>query len=89
MNHNYEERREKRFHYEAAIWHQYLLPGRFYKAAICNLSRNGLYFESDQSLYRGEKIQICSQSPGSIKNISDTCTGVEIFAMKKHVKQSG
>ena len=53
-----EQRNSKRFKYEAVIWHNNILPGVLYKAKIYNLSKGGLYFETDQSMYPGEKIHI-------------------------------
>jgi len=73
-----EHRVDKRFKYEAVIWHENLLPGRFYKAEISNISRSGLYFESDQILYQGEKIYIGARRPRSAKRRSKECAGVEI-----------
>lgn len=78
MKTNYDQRGTKRFKYEASIWHENLLPGRFYEARICNVSRSGLYFESDQTLYQGEKIYIGSKKPDSAVDISRDCTAVEI-----------
>jgi len=78
VNLNYDQRDNQRFIYEAAIWHENILPGRFYMAKIGNVSRNGIYFESDQALYQGEKIYIGSNRPESEKNISNNCTDVEI-----------
>jgi Tfp pilus assembly protein PilZ len=78
VNNNYHQRVDKRFKYEAAIWHENILPGRYYIAMIGNISQSGLYFESDQTLYQGEKIYIGSKRPGSAKNISNACAGIEI-----------
>ena len=75
---NYDQREDKRFKYEAAIWHENILPGRFYRAKVCNISQTGLYFESDQTLYQGEKIYIGSKNPDTTKNIADECAGVKI-----------
>jgi hypothetical protein len=44
------------------------LPGIFYKAKLYNLSETGIYFETDQSLYPGEKIYIAKKSDSSISN---------------------
>ena len=63
-----EQRKYKRFKYEAVIWHNNILPGILYKAKICNLSKGGLYFETDQSLYPGEKIHIAKISFTTQKN---------------------
>ncbi len=87
MNINNDQRGDKRFKYEAAIWHENILPGRFYKAKIFNLSQSGLYFESDQVLYPGEKIYIGNKSPESAKIISNECAGVEI-KWRKDLKDS-
>lgn len=63
-----EKRNNKRFKYEAVIWHNNILPGVLYKAKIYNLSKGGVYFETDQSLYPGEKIHIAKISIVSKKN---------------------
>jgi len=63
-----EKRDNKRFKYEGVIWHNNVLPGVLYKAKIYNLSKSGLYFETDQSLYPGEKIHIAKISFSSKKN---------------------
>jgi Tfp pilus assembly protein PilZ len=75
---NNDQRERRRFRYEAAIWHDNMLPDRFYAARICNISRSGLYFESDQTLYQGEAIYIANENPASSKNNYDNCTRVEI-----------
>ncbi len=82
MNINFYQRGDKRFKYEAAIWHENILPGRFYKAKICNISQSGLYFESDQTLYQGEKIYIGSKSPESSRDSSENCASVGIMWRK-------
>ena len=63
-----EQRNNKRFKYEAVIWHNSVLPGVLYKAKILNLSKSGVYFETDQSLYPGEKIHIAKISVAPKKN---------------------
>jgi len=75
---NSNQRGAWRYKYEAAIWHVNILPGRFYKAKICDISRKGLSFESDQALYQGERIYIGSNRAESEKNTSAHCAGVEI-----------
>jgi Tfp pilus assembly protein PilZ len=75
---NFDQRKDKRLKYEAILWHESILPGRFYKAGICNISRNGLYFESDQTLYQGEEIYISVSKPESSGNIPANCARVEI-----------
>ena len=78
MNSNYDQRSNLRFIYQADVWHENIIPGRFYMAKIGNVSQTGIYFESDQALYQGEKIYIGSSRPESKENISKICTGVEI-----------
>ncbi len=73
--------------YEAAIWHENILPGRFYMAKIGNINQKRLYFESDQTLYPGEKIYINGKRPESKENISNNCTEVEI-KWRKALKDS-
>jgi Tfp pilus assembly protein PilZ len=57
-----EQRNNQRFKYEAVIWHNNILPGILYQAKIYNLGQGGLYFETDQCLYPGEKIHIAKIS---------------------------
>jgi len=78
VNINYDQRGNQRFIYKAATWHENILPGRFYMAKIGNVSRKGIYFESDQALYQGEKIYIGSNRLQSEENNSNNCTRVEI-----------
>jgi len=87
VNNNYDQRGNLRYICQAAVWHENIIPGRFYMAKICNISQTGIYFESDQALYRGEKIYIGSSRPESKENISNLCTGVEI-KWRKALKKS-
>jgi Tfp pilus assembly protein PilZ len=73
-----DQRIDQRLMYEAVIWHDNILPGRFYMAKIGNISHKGLYFESDQVLYPGEKIYIDTKGPESENNISNNPTEIEI-----------
>jgi hypothetical protein len=66
-----DRRENQRLKYEAIIWHNSILPGIFYKAKLCNISKTGVYFETDQSLYPGEKIYIAKKSDSSISNRKD------------------
>jgi Tfp pilus assembly protein PilZ len=84
---NYNQRGTGRYKYAAAIWHENILPGRFYKAVISDISGSGLSFESDQALYQGERIYIGSNRTESEKNISAHCAGVEI-KWRKDLKDS-
>jgi Tfp pilus assembly protein PilZ len=63
-----DRRDNTRYKYDAFIWHTNILPGIFYKAKLYNLSETGIYFETDQSLYPGEKIYIAKKSDSSISN---------------------
>ena len=63
-----ERRDNTRYKFDAFIWHTNILPGIFYKAKLHNLSETGIYFETDQSLYPGEKIYIAKKSDSSISN---------------------
>lgn len=87
MNIKYDKRRVQRSRCEATIWHENILPGRFYMAKIGNINQKGLYFESDQTLYPGEKIYINSKRPESEENISNNSTKVEI-KWRKTLKDS-
>ena len=87
MDINKNQRGTGRYKYEAEIWHVNILPGRFYKAKICDISRSGLSFESDQALYQGERIYIGSNRGESEKNTSAHCAGVEI-KWRKDLKDS-
>jgi Tfp pilus assembly protein PilZ len=78
VNNYFEHRVDERYQYEAVIWHENLLPGRFYRAEINNISQSGLYFESDQVLYQGEKIYIGARRPRSAKRNSKECAAVVI-----------
>ena len=78
MNNKYDQRIDQRLMYKAAIWHDNILPGRFYMAKIGNISQKGLYFETDQVLYPGEKIYIDTKGPESEENISNNRTEIEI-----------
>jgi Tfp pilus assembly protein PilZ len=51
-------RDKRRFECEAEISHDNLLPGLFYAARMLNFSKGGLFFESHQSLYIGDYINI-------------------------------
>ncbi|UCE52398.1 MAG: PilZ domain-containing protein [Desulfobacterales bacterium] len=81
-----DRRDNKRYQYEAIIWHDNLLPGIFYAAKMCNLSKRGVYFESDQTLYPGEKIYIAKKIPSS-NNDTKECVKVEI-KWRKDIKGS-
>jgi len=54
------------------------LPGIFYAAKMCNLSKGGIYFESDQILYPGEEIDIGLKHRALSSNDPQDYTRVEI-----------
>jgi Tfp pilus assembly protein PilZ len=59
----FDQRKNKRLRCEAVIWHDNLLPEIFYNAKMYNLSKKGVYFESDQIIYPGEDIFIGLKKP--------------------------
>ena len=58
MSSNSDRRKTKRYHFESVILHDTLLPDIFYDAKMYDISKGGVHFESDQSLYPGEEIYI-------------------------------
>lgn len=78
MNINSDQRDKKRYKYEATIWHDNLFPEIFYETKMYNLSKGGIYFESDQTLYAGEKIYIAIKDPSVPDNDYKDCVQVEI-----------
>ena len=67
-----DQRRSRRLRCEAVIWHNNLLPEIFYNAKMYNLSKEGVYFESDQIIYPGEDIYIgLKNSSSPIKDNTD------------------
>jgi hypothetical protein len=74
----FDQRENKRLKFEAIIWHDNLLPEIFYPAKMYNLSRNGVYFESDQIIYPGEDIYIKLKDPTSPVNDNKAHIRVEI-----------
>ncbi|CAB1063641.1 hypothetical protein D1BOALGB6SA_8425 [Olavius sp. associated proteobacterium Delta 1] len=63
-----EQRRYKRFKYETLISHDVSTSDILYPGKMFNISKGGLYFESDQTIYPGEDIfvglAIHADSPG-------------------------
>ena len=84
MKNNSDQRGDQRFIFEAAIWLENIniSPGRYFKAEISNISRKGLYFESDQALSPGDKIYIGRNRSGYETKTSDNYTKVEIQRRK-------
>jgi Tfp pilus assembly protein PilZ len=78
VNAKSDQRYKKRYKYEATIWHDNLFPEIFYETKMRNLSQGGIYFESDQTLYAGEKIYIAIKDPSASNNDYKDCVQVEI-----------
>ena len=78
MGLKFDQRKNKRLRYEAVIWHDNLLPEFFYSAKMYNLSKRGVYFESDQIIYPGEDIYIGLKGPTSPINDNKDHIRVEI-----------
>ena len=55
---NIERRKQKRITYEAFISHDILSDEITHTDKMCNFSRDGLYFESNQNIHPGEDIYI-------------------------------
>jgi Tfp pilus assembly protein PilZ len=73
-----DQRKKKRFKYEATIWHDNLFPRIFYETRMRDISQGGIYFESDQTLYAGETIYIAIKDPSGSDNDYQTCAQIEI-----------
>ncbi len=78
MDLKFDQRRDRRLRCEAVIWHNNLLPEIFYNAKMYNLSKEGLYFESDQIIYPGEDIFIGLKNSASPINDNTDHIHVEI-----------
>ena len=87
VNLNSDQRADKRYKYEATIWHDNLFPEIFFETKMYNLSKGGIYFESDQTLYAGEKIYIAIKNPSKSDNEYKDCVQVEI-KWRKNLKDS-
>ena len=76
-------RDKRRFECEADISHDNLLPGIFYAAKLLNFSKGGLYFESNQSIYIGDYINVKVEYPPDFStNETHFNSGVEILWRK-------
>jgi len=87
MSSNSDQRANKRYEYEATIWHDNLFPDIFSETKMYNLSEGGIYFESDQTLYADEKIYIAIKDPSSSDDDYEDCFKVEI-KWRKNLKDS-
>ena len=73
-----DQRKKKRFQYEATIWHDNLFPKIFFETKMRDISQGGIYFESDQTLYAGERIYVAIKDPSTSDNDYKDCAQVEI-----------
>ncbi len=73
-----DQRKNKRFEYDATIWHDNLFPKIFYETKMRNVSQDGLYFESDQTLYAGERIYIAVKDPSASGKDYKDCAQIVI-----------
>jgi len=87
VNFNSDQRKKNRYQYEATIWHDNLFPEIFYETKMYNLSKGGIYFESDQTLYTGEKIYIAIKDPSASAGDYKDCVQVEI-KWRKNLKDA-
>ena len=55
---NGERRRHRRTNYEAMISHEILTDDTIHTGKMLNISKGGLYFESDQTIFKGDEILI-------------------------------
>ena len=86
MDVNSERRIYRRFVYEADISHDLLAHNHIYSGKLYNFSKDGLYFESDQSIFPGEEVFIKFQKqPGSAKDdiLAQLPFGVKIIWQNK------
>ena len=86
MDLKFDQREKKRLKCEAVIWHDNLLPEIYYTAKMYNLSKSGVYFESDQIIYPGEDIYIRLKNHTSPVNDDKAHIRVEIkcTCQKRH-----
>jgi len=82
---NSERRIYRRFVYEADISHDLLAHNHIYKGKLYNFSKDGLYFESDQSILPGEEVFLKFQhQPDSVNDdiMAQLPFGVKIIWQK-------
>ena len=63
MHTSIERRRSKRINYKSAILHNTNPPDFYYSGTMYNFSSEGLYFESDEDLLKGDEISISIKEP--------------------------
>ena len=80
MQKDIERRRSKRIEYKSAIMHNTNPPDFFYSGMMFNFSTEGLYFESNEDLLKGDEISISiKEPPPQFKKISDQYIGLKIM----------
>ena len=85
---NIERRKHKRIEYEAFISHDILSDEIIHADKMCNFSRDGLYFESDQNIQPGDDIYIgLGYHPHPSGDDAQILFGVEVV-WRKELKDS-
>ena len=80
MNRDIERRKSKRIDYTSAIMHNTNPPDFFYSGTMYNFSAQGLYFESNEDLLKGDEISISiKEPPPHLKKDSDQYIDVRIM----------
>ena len=80
MNRDTERRKSKRVDYQSAIMHNTNPPDFFYSGTMYNFSAQGLYFESNEDLLKGDEISISiKEPPPQLKKDSDQYIDVRIM----------
>jgi hypothetical protein len=63
MHSSLDRRKNKRFQCNKPILHNTCPPDFFYRGTMYNFSTDGLYFESDEDLVKGDEITISIKNP--------------------------
>ncbi len=58
-----ERRKNERINCESTILHNTRLPDFFYRGTMYNFSKEGLYFESNEDMLKGDEISISIKKP--------------------------
>lgn len=80
MQKSIERRKSKRIDYQSAIMHNTNPPDFFYSGTMYNFSAEGLYFESNEDLLKGDEISISiKEPPAQLKKDADQYIDVRIM----------
>ena len=80
MPKNIERRKSKRIEYQSAIMHNTNPPDFFYSGTMYNFSAEGLYFESNEDLLKGDQISISiKEPPPQLKKDTDQYINIKIM----------